>query len=195
MTSSRRLTAVIILVGTVVTLLAFRGTLVTRSQAAPIAQRTSLKVLRSDIRLSFKPTRKEIQDDQPPKPERFLKNTIPDHLPIKARIKQEKEKDFKDYKNDKWARDFELEVKNTGNKPIYYLSLLLVTDIKSVTRGLPLVFPLTFGNIELGEIGAIAHPSDVAIKPGETYVFQIHRGQLRAWEVRNQHKSNSNFSY
>src|SRR5947209_4753818 len=58
--------------------------------------------------------------------ERVLEDTIPKHLPIKVKIKKEKEKAFKDLKNEKWLRDFELEVTNTGDKPIYYLGLLIV---------------------------------------------------------------------
>jgi hypothetical protein len=46
--------------------------------------------------------------------ERELDNTVPKHLPIKVQIKKEKEKAFKDLKNEKWVRDFELEITNTG---------------------------------------------------------------------------------
>lgn len=51
------------------------------------------------------------------------------------------------------------------------------------------MFPLNFGSDGLGEIGVMARPSDQAIKPGATYVFQIHRGQLRAWEARNREQN------
>ena len=46
--------------------------------------------------------------------ERELEDKIPKHLPIKVKIKKEKEKAFKDLKNEKWLRDFELEITNTG---------------------------------------------------------------------------------
>jgi hypothetical protein len=59
--------------------------------------------------------------------ERVLEDLIPKHLPIKVKIKQEgKEDSFKDMKNDLWVSDFELEVTNTGEKPIYYLYLMLL---------------------------------------------------------------------
>src|SRR5215212_9334732 len=63
--------------------------------------------------------------------ERELEDKIPKHLPIKVKIKKEKEKEFKDLKNDKWIRDFQLEITNTGNKPIYFLSFLL--DLPEIT--------------------------------------------------------------
>ena len=53
--------------------------------------------------------------------ERAFENKIPDHIPIKIKIKKEKEESFKDLKNEKWLREFELEITNTGNKPIYFL--------------------------------------------------------------------------
>src|SRR5450432_4703168 len=58
--------------------------------------------------------------------ERVLEDLIPKHVPIKVKIKKEKEQSFKDLKNEKWAREFELELTNTGGKAIYSLSLMLV---------------------------------------------------------------------
>jgi biopolymer transport protein ExbD len=49
--------------------------------------------------------------------ERELENTLPKHLPIKVKIKKEKEKAFKDLKNDKWLHELEIEVTNIGDKP------------------------------------------------------------------------------
>lgn len=117
-------------------------------------------------------------EEQMPK-ERVLEDTIPNHVPIKIRIKKEKENAFKDLNNDKWARDFELEVTNVGEKPIYSLSLLLVTDLRAAA-GFRIVAPLHFGM--LGEVTDKAGPDDVPIKPGETYIFKIHPGQLNAWD-------------
>ena len=36
--------------------------------------------------------------------ERIFENKIPAHIPIKIKIKKEKEKSFKDLKNEKWPR-------------------------------------------------------------------------------------------
>jgi hypothetical protein len=40
--------------------------------------------------------------------ERVFENKIPAHIPIKIKIKKEKEESFKDLKNEKWIREFEL---------------------------------------------------------------------------------------
>jgi hypothetical protein len=51
--------------------------------------------------------------------EREVVDTVPAHVPIKVKVKNERA--LKDAGNKHWARDFEIEVKNTGDKPIYYL--------------------------------------------------------------------------
>jgi hypothetical protein len=112
--------------------------------------------------------------------ERLLENKVPMGLPFKITMKKEKEKSFKDFKNDKWLREFELELTNTGDKSIYFLFLDLITDVK--LGGDPLVFSLVYGRAELGNIVSKAGPGDVPIKPGETYVFRIHPSQVPAWE-------------
>src|SRR5215212_3668287 len=65
--------------------------------------------------------------------ERKMEITIPKHLPIKVGMKEEKEKAFKDLKNEKWVRDFELEITNTGDKPIYVLSFIVI--LPEITDG------------------------------------------------------------
>lgn len=62
--------------------------------------------------------------------ERIFENQIPAHIPIKIKIKKEKEASFKDLKNEKWLSEFELEVTNTGDKPIYFLYINLGTNVK-----------------------------------------------------------------
>src|SRR5438477_9650799 len=57
--------------------------------------------------------------------ERQVDNEIPKHVPIKVKLKAEKEKKVKDLGNPNWVRDFELEVTNNSDKPIYFLELLL----------------------------------------------------------------------
>lgn len=120
--------------------------------------------------------------------ERLIENTIPKDVPIKVKIKKEKEQSFKDLKNEKWAREFELELTNTGDKPIYYLDILMVTDVKAAD-GHRIVFPLQYGRAELGDIISKPWPDDIPIKPGETNVFKIHPGQVPAWE-EGQRKEN-----
>ncbi len=112
--------------------------------------------------------------------ERVLENTIPKHVPIKLKIKKEKEQSFKDLNNKKWISEYELELTNTGDKPIYYLDLLLVSDVKLGSNYL--VFALAYGRNALGDIVSRALPEDIPIKPGETFVFKIHPSQISAWE-------------
>ena len=83
---------------------------------------------------------------------------------------------------------FELEVTNTGDKPIYEFYLLLVLDIKDVS-GQNVLAPVYFGRTELGDIRVKATPDDVPVKPGESVILRIHPGQLDAWDIVK-HKEN-----
>jgi hypothetical protein len=116
--------------------------------------------------------------------ERELEDKIPKHLPIKVKIKKEKEKAFKDLKNEKWLRDFQLEVTNTGDKPIYYLRLLIVYPEITVPNGADnMGFSLTYGKRELFYITETkAEPDDIPIKPGETHVFSLSEIKVQSWE-------------
>ena len=120
--------------------------------------------------------------------ERKLEDQIPKHVPIKIKIKKEKEAGFKDLNNERWAREFELEVTNTGTKPIYALDLYVVTDIKAAA-GFRIVFPLYYGRNELGDIRTKAEPTDIPIKPGESISLRIHPSQLDAWDYARQHEN------
>src|SRR3982074_262499 len=119
--------------------------------------------------------------------ERVFENTIPKDVPIKIKIKKEKEQSFKDLKNEKWVGEFELELTNTGDKQIYFIFLNLATDVR--VGGERLVFSLVYGRAELGDIISKAASDDIPISPGETHVFKIHPGQVPAWEkgVRDRH--------
>jgi hypothetical protein len=113
--------------------------------------------------------------------ERELEDKIPKHLPIKIKIKKEKEKAFKDLNNEKWARDFQLEVTNTGDRPIYFLDLSLVMP-ELTHDGYPIGTDLNYGRIELGTFQEKPKPEDAPLKPGETYVFTIPENNVSAWE-------------
>lgn len=115
--------------------------------------------------------------------EREFDNQIPKHLPIKVKIKKEKEQAVKDVKNEKWLRDFELEVTNTGDKPIYFLHLLIVMPEITIPNGTDKMgFSVGFGRRELGNIGTKAEPGDPSIKTGETYVFKLSDTEVQDWE-------------
>ena len=144
-----------------------------------------MKVLRDKAHLKNAPGPAEIaafKKTLPQEEERQLEDSIPKHVPIKIKIKKEKEAGFKDLKNERWAREFELEVTNTGTKPIYALDLFVVTDVKAAA-GFRIVFPLTYGRNELGDIKTKAEPTDVPINPGESVSLTIHSSQLDAWDL------------
>lgn len=139
--------------------------------------RACLVLLSAGVLFSFLIVLSSAQSD-----ERVLENTIPEHLPIKVKIKKDKEQSFKDMKNERWVREFELEVKNTGDRPIYFLYLALKFPETNLREGQNLIYPLVYGRSEIGDIKTHATEQDVPIDPGETYVFKIHPSQVRAWE-------------
>jgi hypothetical protein len=121
--------------------------------------------------------------------ERELEDKIPKHLPIKVKIKKEKEKAFKDLKNEKWLHDFELEVTNTGDKPIYFLDFILILPEISAPDGNEIGFPLRYGRIALGSIENKAQLDDVPIMPGETYIFKVDERHALGWETFKRDKN------
>ncbi len=115
------------------------------------------------------------------KEERELEHRIPKHLPIKVKVKN--------LNSEKWTRDIEIEVTNTGTKPIYHLSLsLFFADVK-MENGDQIGFPLRYGRPEMVDVNVRAIPEDVPIQPGGTYLFKASRGLAFGWEkVRTKHK-------
>lgn len=113
--------------------------------------------------------------------ERQIENTIPKHVPLDIQIRKEKEKAWKDLKNEKWARDFELEIKNTGEKPIYTFSLLIFFDVPTDFET-ELIAPITYGRPEISDPRAQPTDDDVPIKPGESMIFKVHPNILLAWD-------------
>ena len=112
--------------------------------------------------------------------ERIFENKIPAHIPIKIIIKKEKEDSFKDLKNEKWLREFELEVTNTGDRPIYYLDIAMGTEVRP--EGLPeIIITLRYGRWELADIVTKATSDDVPIKPGDTIILTA-RETVANWE-------------
>jgi hypothetical protein len=124
--------------------------------------------------------------------ERIFENKIPAQIPIKIKVRKEKEESFKDLKNQKWLSQFELEVTNTGDKPIHFLYIMLGTNVKDKADSLEIMFPLSYGRPELGSIVTKATSDDVPIKPGEAIYLSL--GEVPAWEkaVREKRWPDSN---
>lgn len=121
------------------------------------------------------------QQSSAPQQERQIENTLPKHVPLHIKIRKEKEQAWKDLKNEKWARDFELEIKNTGEKPIHTFYLLIFFDVPT-DFDTELLAPIYYGREEISDPRSIATADDVPIKPGESKVFKIHPNMLLAWD-------------
>jgi hypothetical protein len=111
---------------------------------------------------------------QPSPQERVWENRVPKHLPIKVKVKN--------HNNEKWYEDVEVEVTNTGDKPIYYLMIVLFFGDVTMESGIGIGFPLRYGRSELSRIENGVTPEDVPIQPGETYVFKSIYGLAKGWE-------------
>jgi hypothetical protein len=114
-----------------------------------------------------------------PAEERKFESTIPAHVPIKVKVKNEQA--FKNMGNENWARDLEIEVKNTGNKSIYFLYLVIVLPDVTV-GGYPYGFQVTYGRKELVRITTPLQSDDMPIQPGASITLKIPETQLRAYE-------------
>lgn len=133
------------------------------------------------------------QSPSEPTKDRLLLDLIPKHVPIKVKIKKEKEESFKDLRNEHWVRELEVEVTNTGDKPIYFLDLALVTNVAAGVnlvlndaddaQGNRLGLVLRYGRSALGDITSTAAADDLPIKPGETVILTIHPGEVGGWEL------------
>jgi hypothetical protein len=112
---------------------------------------------------------------------RLFENRMPEHLPIKVKIKLEKERKFRDLKNDNWARDLELEVKNVGDKPIYHLWFVLDVPEAKIADSHQ-VFVIMYGRMELADLNNRPKADDVPIEPGETKVLTVEDVGVRGWD-------------
>src|SRR5205807_979446 len=114
--------------------------------------------------------------------ERQVDNEIPKHVPIKVKLKAEKEKKFKARGNPNWVREFELEVTNSSDKPIYFLELWLELPETMSENNNPLAFSVRYGRGAFLHPETMAIPTDVPIQSGETHNFTIDEKWMRGWE-------------
>lgn len=112
---------------------------------------------------------------------REWKDTIPAHVPLKVKLKSEGT--FKDVRNKDWARELELEVKNTGSKPIYFMYLLVVMPEMVNNQGHALTFQLHYGRKGLVRYDAPLQPDDVPILPGESITLKVSENQVKGFEA------------
>ncbi len=122
---------------------------------------------------------------------RVIDDTIPKHLPISVKIKKEKESKVRDFANQDWARDLEVEVTNTSDKPIYYLAIFVVMP-EITDGGMEVAFPLKYGRPEFIEADTKPGPDDVPILPKDTYTFKIPDDYEQAWEAHRSREHRPN---
>jgi len=124
---------------------------------------------------------------QQPLQERQVENTIPKHVPIEVKLTKEKEKLWKDLKNENWAKDFELEVTNTGDKPIYAVGLRVYFDVKNQS-GYDLSTDMFYGRPEISDGRTRVTAEDVPINPGESNRFTVSPESLREFDYGRRKK-------
>lgn len=107
--------------------------------------------------------------------EKKLHNKIHRHLPVKIEVRN--------FKNEDWLRDVEIELTNTSHKPIYYFKFYITLLGVKGAYGNDIGFPLKYGRAELIRLDAPVEAEDVPIQPGEKHIFKVSESQLRAWEA------------
>jgi hypothetical protein len=114
------------------------------------------------------------------KEEREVEDKIPKHLPIKVKIK--KPDKVKDLKNDDWFGDLEVEITNTGSKPIYFLSIALLLPDVLTNDGRNYGYKLRYGRVALAAFEEPVRPDDVPILPGESVTVKGHADEVEGWK-------------
>jgi len=128
-------------------------------------------------------TAQSVQDQQE---ERKFENTIPAHVPLKVKLKNEQS--FKNMKNKSWARELEIEVKNIGSKSIYFMYMVIFLPDMIVNNN-PSGFQITYGRKELVRLTTPLNSDDVPIRPGETAILRISQSQVQGFEkLRDEEK-------
>jgi len=113
---------------------------------------------------------------------RVLENKLPKHLPIVVQLKREKEKAFKELSNERWVRDFEMEVTNTGDKPIYFIQFVLVPDFGKAPTERRLALTIQYGRDQLVLFETALTAEDVPIKPGEKVLLRVVEMEAEGWD-------------
>jgi hypothetical protein len=114
------------------------------------------------------------------KEEREVVDEIPKHLPIKVKIK--KPEKLKGAENNEWVDDMEIEVTNTGTRPIYYLLIQLWMPDVLHESGKNYAFDYTFGRGALVAWEEPLLPDDVPLRPGETVTLNPPANHVEGWK-------------
>lgn len=107
--------------------------------------------------------------------ERELGVGVPKHVPLKIKTKNINSK--------KWSHDLEIEVTNTSNKPIYYLSFMVVMQGIKSPEGKEHMFWVHYGRAQLNDFSTRLESTDTPLLPNESYVLKIDQADADAWET------------
>lgn len=102
-------------------------------------------------------------------------NKVPKHLPIKVEIIKED--------NQSRLSEIKIKVTNTGEKPIYYLKLMIITSDDSVKHNglnIGLSSP-SYGNSKFIDFNKLAEESDISLKKNEVFVFGIEERDVNSF--------------
>jgi hypothetical protein len=111
--------------------------------------------------------------------ERKLESRLPERVPVKLKVKNEQSLKRKDNKN--WARELEVEVKNTGTKPIYFISVEIVMP-EILIDGAKFVLLTSYGRPKLKLPETPVEEGDVPILPGKSVTLKLSDGQAEGFE-------------
>ena len=75
--------------------------------------------------------------------------------------------------SDTWYRDLQIEIKNIGNKPIYFMLAYLEFPDHKTAQGRDTGISLSFGELKYVDIAVIADAADTHLDPGQNYIFTI----------------------
>jgi len=117
---------------------------------------------------------------------RSIENKVPAHVPLEIKIKKDREEKIRT--NRQWYKEFEMEITNTSEKPIYYFSLFIQLPGVTNQDGATMVFNVFFGRAELVDLNARPQSDDKPLLPKETYTFVIplkNQIAFEAWQKKN----------
>ncbi|HKX30423.1 MAG TPA: hypothetical protein VJ302_22215 [Blastocatellia bacterium] len=81
-------------------------------------------------------------------------------------------KGIRNLQSPNFPADFEVEVKNISQRPIYMIYIVAILPVSSARFGQPFGFSLSLGERMLGVDGH-AKPEDVPLNPGETACLKV----------------------
>lgn len=113
--------------------------------------------------------------------QRVVINEVPKDLPISVRPLADKENKFKSFTSKRWVDAFQLEVTNTGTKPIYFIEFTLIPDIGEPEGGRRIGITVFYGRKQLAFPEEPSLPSDVPIMPKDKVVLGLKNIDPNAW--------------